>query len=131
MQKAFDMFEFEGETDDGQLEEDVETKRDGSQSDKSTSKTVPVNSQKEAIVQMFFHAFMHENALNPLVFPSLKQFETEIVAMVANMLHGDGRVVGSVTSGGTESILMAMKSYRDRARHLFPHIKQPEIVRAT
>jgi len=47
-------------------------------------------------VQMFFHAFMHENALNPLVFPSLKQFETEIVAMVANMLHGDGRVVGAV-----------------------------------
>jgi len=131
VQKAFDMFEFEGKTDDGQLEEDAEAKQlTGSQTVKSTSSTLSVSSQKEAIVQMFFHAFMHENALNPLVFPSLKQFETEIVAMVANMLHGDGRVVGSVTSGGTESILLAMKSYRDRARHLFPHIKQPEIVRA-
>ena len=132
VQKAFDMFEFEGKTDHGELEEDAEAKQfTGSQTVKSTSKTVSANSQKEVIVQMFFHSFMHENALNPLVFPSLKQFETEIVAMVANMLHGDGRVVGSVTSGGTESILMAMKSYRDRARHLFPHIKQPEIVRAT
>lgn len=113
IQKAFDMFEFEEEDDDG------------TQTDSSSSKPTI---QKESIVQMFFHAFMHENALNPLVFPGLKQFETEVVAMVANMLHGDERVVGSMTSGGTESILMAMKSYRDRARRLFPHIKHPEIV---
>lgn len=114
IQKAFDMFEFEEEDDDG------------TQTDSSSSKPTI---QKESIVQLFFHAFMHENALNPLVFPGLKQFETEVVAMVANMLHGDERVVGSMTSGGTESILMAMKSYRDRARRLFPHIKHPEIVR--
>ena len=100
-----------------------EEDHDRTQTDSTSSK------RKEAIVQQFFHAFMHENALNPLVFPSLKQFETEVVAMVANMLHGDEKVVGSMTSGGTESILMAMKSYRDRARHLFPHIKHPEIVR--
>lgn len=83
---------------------------------------------KSAIVKMFFHAFMHENALNPLVFPSLRQFEVETVAMVANMLNGDGNCVGTVTSGGTESLLMAVKTYRDRARSLFPSIKHPEIV---
>lgn len=82
----------------------------------------------EGLVKMFFHAFMHENALSPMVFPSLCRFETEIVAMVADMLHGDGAVVGSVTSGGTESILMAVKTYRDRARALFPQITQPEMV---
>ena len=78
---------------------------------------------------MFFHAFMHENALNPMVFPSLRRFETEIVSMVANMLHGNSAVVGNVTSGGTESILMAVKTYRDRARVLFPQITAPEMVR--
>ena len=83
---------------------------------------------KQAIVDMFLHAFMHENALNPLVFPSLRQFEVETVAMVANMLHGDSQCVGSITSGGTESILMAVKTYRDRARKLYPHITKPEIV---
>jgi sphinganine-1-phosphate aldolase len=83
---------------------------------------------KQAIVDMFLHAFMHENALNPLVFPSLRQFEVETVAMVADMLHGDSQCVGSVTSGGTESILMAVKTYRDRARKLYPHITNPEIV---
>ena len=83
---------------------------------------------KEAIVEMFLHAFMHENALNPLVFPSLRQFEVETVGMVADMLHGDSECVGSITSGGTESILMAVKTYRDRARSLYPNITKPEIV---
>ncbi len=83
---------------------------------------------KQVIVDMFLHAFMHENALNPLVFPSLRQFEVETVAMVADMLHGDSQCVGSITSGGTESILMAVKTYRDRARKLYPHITKPEIV---
>jgi len=52
----------------------------------------------------------------------------EIVSMTSSMLHGDSKVVGSMTSGGTESLLMAMKTYRDRARALFPHIKHPEMV---
>ena len=57
-----------------------------------------------------------------------RRFEVEIVAMTADMLHGDANVVGSVTSGGTESILCAIKAYRDRARHLYPYITEPEIV---
>ena len=101
--------------------------------DSATASDEPVQegeqlASKQAIVDMFLHAFMHENALNPLVFPSLRQFEVETVAMVANMLHGDSQCVGSITSGGTESILMAVKTYRDRARKLYPHITKPEIV---
>lgn len=48
--------------------------------------------------------------------------------MTANMLNGDENVVGNVTSGGTESILMAMKACRDLARELKPHITEPEVV---
>ncbi|XP_077970387.1 uncharacterized protein LOC144425060 [Styela clava] len=84
--------------------------------------------QQMESVKMYFEAFMHDNALNPTVFPALRKFENEVVAMTAHMLHGDGDTVGSVTSGGTESILMAMKTYRDRARALTPHIKRPNIV---
>ena len=57
-----------------------------------------------------------------------RHFEVETVAMTADMLHGDANVVGSVTSGGTESILCAIKTYRDRARNLYPYITQPEMV---
>lgn len=59
---------------------------------------------------------------NPLHFdlwPSTVKYEAEIVSMTAHLL-GAGRtsvpVVGTVTSGGTESILLAMRTYRDRAR---------------
>ncbi|CAH1773626.1 unnamed protein product [Owenia fusiformis] len=82
----------------------------------------------DALVTAFHHAFMHENALNPMVFPSLRRMETEAISMSAGMLNGDDEVVGSLTSGGTESILMAVKTYRDRAKKLFPQIKEPEMV---
>ncbi|HDK46296.1 MAG TPA: aspartate aminotransferase family protein [Actinobacteria bacterium] len=60
--------------------------------------------------------FFSENALNPLAFPALRRFEAEVVRMTASMLNGDDRVAGTMTSGGTESLLMAVKTYRDWAR---------------
>ncbi|XP_041361221.1 sphingosine-1-phosphate lyase-like [Gigantopelta aegis] len=84
--------------------------------------------EHDALVQEFQQAFLHENALNPVVFPSLRKMETEIVSMTAAMLNGSEDAVGSLTTGGTESILMAVKTFRDRARKLFPHITHPEIV---
>jgi len=72
--------------------------------------------------------FMHSNALNPMMYPSLRKFETEIISMSTWMLHGDENVAGSLTSGGTESILMAIKTYRDRAKKLRPYITRPNII---
>ncbi|ESO86000.1 hypothetical protein LOTGIDRAFT_129959, partial [Lottia gigantea] len=82
----------------------------------------------DALVKEAHHAFLHENALNPMIFPSLRKMETEILSMSADMLNGDEEACGFLTSGGTESVLMAVKTYRDRAQKLFPHIKNPEIV---
>ena len=62
------------------------------------------------------------NPLHADLWPSATKYEAEIVAMVAAMLHGGPAhvrppdVCGTVSSGGTESILLAMKTYRDRAR---------------
>ena len=72
--------------------------------------------------------FFSENGLNPTAFPSLRRFETEVVAMVASLLGSDGNVVGNMTSGGTESILMAVKTARDYARIKQPEIRKPEII---
>jgi glutamate/tyrosine decarboxylase-like PLP-dependent enzyme len=41
--------------------------------------------------------------------------------------NGDNGVVGCMTSGGTESILMAMKTFRDKARVEKSHIRHPEV----
>lgn len=72
--------------------------------------------------------FFSENGLNPGAFPSLRRFEAEVIAMTANLLGGDAKVCGNMTSGGTESILMAVKTARTKFRKERPDIKIPEIV---
>ncbi len=67
------------------------------------------------------------NPLHPDVWPSLVKMEGEIVAMTAHLLQGGPNTRGAVTSGGTESILLAMKAYRDWAREK-KGITEPEVV---
>jgi len=71
------------------------------------------------------------NPLHPELWPSAVKYEAEIVAMTASLLGGgeDGvaSVCGTVSSGGTESILLAMKAYRDWARET-KGITDPEIL---
>ncbi len=58
------------------------------------------------------------NGLDPTTFPSVALMEADLVAFGRQILHGPA-AVGSVTSGGTESCLLAVKAARDRwrARH--------------
>jgi sphinganine-1-phosphate aldolase len=72
--------------------------------------------------------FFSENGLNPTAFPSLRKFETEVVGMTASLLGGDENAVGSMTAGGTDSILAAVKTARDWARARRPEARAPEIV---
>jgi sphinganine-1-phosphate aldolase len=72
--------------------------------------------------------FMSTNGLNPFAFPSLKTFENEVISMTADLLGGGSESAGSMTSGGTESILMAVKAARDWARSQRPQITAPEMV---
>jgi glutamate/tyrosine decarboxylase-like PLP-dependent enzyme len=68
------------------------------------------------------------NPLHTDIWPSAAKFEAEIVAMAADMLNGQGQdVCGTLSSGGTESILLAMKTYRDRARET-RGITRPEMI---
>ncbi|MCP4020886.1 MAG: aspartate aminotransferase family protein [Desulfobacteraceae bacterium] len=60
--------------------------------------------------------YFSENGLNPMAFKSLKRFEHEVVKMAAGLLNGDQNVVGTMTSGGTESCLLPVMTYRERAK---------------
>jgi sphinganine-1-phosphate aldolase len=82
----------------------------------------------EQLLQKAHAMYASANLLNPVAFQSLKRMEAEIVGMAASLMHGPETTVGAVTSGGTESILVAMSAYRDRARKLRPWIRSPEIV---
>jgi sphinganine-1-phosphate aldolase len=80
------------------------------------------------VVHRAYTMFLTENALDPTVFPSLLRLETEVVRMVADLLRGDENVVGHITSGGTESNMLAVKTARDWARAHRPEVTQPEMV---
>lgn len=73
-------------------------------------------------------AFLSENGLDPTVFPSLLRLETDVVRATIDLLRGDSNAVGHLTTGGTESIMLAVKTARDRARAEHPEITQPEMV---
>ena len=89
-----------------------------------------------AFLDRVYAAASQVNPLHADLWPSGAKFEAEIVAMTAALLGGDPgigdparQVVGTVTSGGTESILLAMKAYRDRARApARRRITRPEVV---
>jgi len=81
-----------------------------------------------AVAKEAYQRFFSENALGPKAFPSLKKFEDDIVAWSADLLHAPEAATGVVTSGGTESIFLALKTARDWARVERPHIVAPEIV---
>ena len=79
------------------------------------------------IISEVYHKFVWTNPLHADVFPALRKMEAEIVRMSCNLFHGDpNNSCGCVTSGGTESILLACKAYRDWA--IEKGIKKPEIV---
>lgn len=73
-------------------------------------------------------SFLTENGLDPTVFPSLLKLETDVARAVIHLLRGDSNAVGQLTTGGTESIMLAVKAARDKARAEKPHIKEPEMV---
>jgi glutamate/tyrosine decarboxylase-like PLP-dependent enzyme len=84
--------------------------------------------EAEEVIKDAFSSYLSENGLDPTAFPSALQMENEVIAMAARHLNGDADVVGNFTSGGTESIMLAVKAARDQAREQRPAIREPEIV---
>ncbi|MGB8645988.1 MAG: aspartate aminotransferase family protein [Anaerolineae bacterium] len=80
------------------------------------------------LLKQAYSMFFSENGLNPMAFPSLKKFESEVVSMTASLLGGDDETAGNMTSGGTESLLLAVKTARDWARQTRPAITLPEMI---
>jgi sphinganine-1-phosphate aldolase len=70
--------------------------------------------------------YLFGNALNPFKFPEVARFEGEVVAITGGLVHLPAGGGGSMTSGGTESILMSMLVNRERA--LARGVSRPQIV---
>jgi len=72
--------------------------------------------------------YLTPNALHLNLFPSIGEMEKQMLAGLADLLRGGASVAGNVTSGGTESIMLAVKAARDKARAERPDIARPKLV---
>lgn len=82
----------------------------------------------ERLMEEVQRRYLFGNALNPFKFPELAQLEREVVAMTAGLVHAPDPAAGTMTSGGTESILMSMLVNRERARAR--GVDRPQILAA-
>ena len=78
-----------------------------------------------------YSSFVHANPLHADAFPSVTRMEAEVVSMTASLLGGcsatNPDVCGLMTSGGTESILTAIRATRDYMR-VVRHVRRPEMI---
>ncbi len=80
----------------------------------------------EDLLEAVNRRYLFHNALNPFKFPEIAALEADVVAMTGDLLHLPEGGGGSMTSGGTESILMSMLVNRERARAR--GVERPEIL---
>lgn len=74
-----------------------------------------------------FERFMVANPIHPDVFPGVRKMEAEVVAMVLDLFKAPPGAAGVTTSGGTESILMACLSARQKA-YAERGVTEPEML---
>ena len=80
-----------------------------------------------ALAEEAYRRFATENALNTDAFPSLRRLQTEVCGIVADWLQAGTQGAGFLTTGGTESLLMAVKAARQRGRRE-RNVERPNIV---
>jgi len=89
-----------------------------------------VYAYKPDLVELVTEVYGKASYTNPLhadLFPGVCKMEAEVVRMACTLFHGNNDSCGTMTTGGTESICMAMKAYRDYARE-HKGITKPNIV---
>jgi len=86
------------------------------------------NDELEHVLREAFGMFLVENGLGVKAFPSIGRMENEVLAMVRGLLHAGDESGGIFTSGGTESIFLAVLAMREWARKERPEVREPEVV---
>ncbi len=71
---------------------------------------------------------MGGNGLDPTAYPSTRRLENDVVGATLSHLRAPEGAVGTATAGGTESVLLSVKTARDYARRTWPEITAPEML---
>lgn len=79
---------------------------------------------REAFCHHIGDNVVHQRGLHP----SVARYEQDVLAMVKSLFNAPENATGTITTGGSESIMLALKSARDRARQQNPQLGTPEII---
>lgn len=82
------------------------------------------------VAERAYALYSSANGLNAEAFPSLRRIQADVVSSVSRWVNGDSDVAGFMTSGGTESLLLAVEAARQRGRQE-KAIASPNIVLPT
>ncbi len=78
------------------------------------------------LVTKAYHKFAWSNQMHADVFPDIRKMEAEVVRMTTELYHGGQEACGTMSSGGTESIMLACRAYRELAKT--KGIRRPEMI---
>lgn len=84
--------------------------------------------EARAVARDAFAACMPINGLDPTVYPSARKLENAVVKACLELLHAPEGAAGTATAGGTESVMLAVKTARDFARKTRPEITRPKLL---
>lgn len=84
-----------------------------------------------ALAREAYAGCMSINGLDPTVYPSARSIENAVVKACLELARAPEGAVGTATAGGTESVLLAVKTARDYARKTRPHIQHPKMLLPT
>ena len=81
-----------------------------------------------ALAEEAYRRFSGENALNTDAFPSLRRMQADVVAHAVRWTHGDDDATGFMTSGGTESLILAVRAAIKRSAREGRDVSRPNVV---
>ncbi len=122
-------FPLKGEDSDHVLAElTAHTARDLPRDGRAFAFIYDAGEQHRALARDAFAACMAINGLDPTVYPSSRKIENFVVGACLDLLNGPEGSVGTATAGGTESVMLAVKTARDHARVHRPEITRPRML---
>lgn len=80
-----------------------------------------------------YKRYLHSTGLDIKAFPSASYLEKSVIGLMLDLVHAPNNSQGTFTSGGTESIILALKSIRDKnnnnGRILIPETAHPSFIK--
>lgn len=85
------------------------------------------NEKCEELIKEINNNYLYSNPLHPDIYPELIKMESEIIHMVGSLYNLPKEGVGNLTTGGTESTILALRAYK-KIKKKSLYVFKPEVL---